>query len=180
ERNVVTWTSMLTAYAQGGHMLEARRIFDSMPERNVVSWTAMLHAYAESGHLGLARATFDAMPERNGLDPDRFSFMSAIAACSRLGWRDRGWKYFVSMIQDRGIRPSREHFSCVVDLLGRSGDLGHAEELVRSMPFSPDATDWGALLGASATQRDVDLAAQAAGNASVLEPEMASSYVLLA
>ena len=36
----------------------------------------------------------------------------------------------------------------MVDLLGRSGYLDEAEDLVNNMPIEPNASVWGALLGA--------------------------------
>ena len=50
-----------------------------------------------------------------------------------------------------------EHYGCVVDLLGRAGLLGEAEELIYSMSIEPSAAAWGALLGACRKQGDVEL-----------------------
>ena len=36
EKNVVSWTVMVTALVQCGRLDEARKLFDEMPDRNVV------------------------------------------------------------------------------------------------------------------------------------------------
>ena len=42
ERNVVSWTSLISGYAQNGRVDEAYKLFEKMLERNLVSWTAMI------------------------------------------------------------------------------------------------------------------------------------------
>ncbi|KAJ6352830.1 hypothetical protein OIU76_001944 [Salix suchowensis] len=41
--------NLLSAYLKLGELLEARKVFDAMPERNVVSWTAMINGYFKFG-----------------------------------------------------------------------------------------------------------------------------------
>eukprot|EP01018_Ginkgo_biloba_P004402 Gb_37836 [translate_table: standard] len=75
ERDVVSWTAMVTGYAQNGYvqnrrMKDAHTLVDRMPERNMVSWTVMIVGYARSGcaqngNIEVARLLFDEMPERN-------------------------------------------------------------------------------------------------------------------
>jgi pentatricopeptide repeat protein len=52
------------------------------------------------------------------------------------------------MAGEFGLVPIIEHYGCVVDLLARAGLLGEASEFIRRMPFEPDASVFGALLGA--------------------------------
>lgn len=44
--------------------------------------------------------------------------------------------------------PNIRHYGCMVDLLGRAGYVKEAEDMIQSMPMSPDVPAWGALLGA--------------------------------
>ncbi|PWA64084.1 hypothetical protein CTI12_AA347590 [Artemisia annua] len=46
----------------------------------------------------------------------------------------------------------------MIDLLGRAGRQDDAQNLMKSMPFEPDATTWGALLGASRIHGNTELA----------------------
>ncbi|KAF2291459.1 hypothetical protein GH714_024409 [Hevea brasiliensis] len=50
-RNSVTYVNnnMISAYLKLGQLIEARKVFDGMPERNVVSWTAMINGYISFG-----------------------------------------------------------------------------------------------------------------------------------
>ncbi|MCI43927.1 pentatricopeptide repeat-containing protein, partial [Trifolium medium] len=59
-----------------------------------------------------------------------------------------GYHYFDMMVSTFRISPDVEHYSCMVDLLGRRGLLGEAMSLIKKMPIKPDVVVWSALLGA--------------------------------
>jgi pentatricopeptide repeat protein len=71
------------------------------------------------------------------------------------------------------------HWSCMVDILGRAGHLEEAKLLIDSMPVEPDVAAWGALLGACRSYGNVKFGELAAKERVKLEPEIASTYVLL-
>ena len=52
------------------------------------------------------------------------------------------------MSEDHGVVPTVEHISCVVDVLGRSGQIDDAFTMVKRMPFSPNPVLWHSILGA--------------------------------
>ncbi|KAG6750386.1 hypothetical protein POTOM_044876 [Populus tomentosa] len=60
--------------------------------------------------------------------------------------RAEEWEIFNSMKEVHGIELEMELYGRVVDLLGRAGLLGEAEELIYSMSIEPSAAAWGALL----------------------------------
>lgn len=65
ERNVVSWTAMVSGYVFAGDLVEAKRLFDEMPHRNVVSWNAVISGFVKFGDMSSARKIFDEMPEKN-------------------------------------------------------------------------------------------------------------------
>ena len=90
---------------------------------------------------------FDEMIRCN-IRPDGTVFVSVLSACSHAGLTDVGLAYFDAMKMDYGLNPGPEHYSGVVDLLGRAGRLNDAENFIKTMPMKPDGAVWGALLGA--------------------------------
>ncbi|KAF3795090.1 Pentatricopeptide repeat-containing protein [Nymphaea thermarum] len=52
-------------YVSNRKIVEAHKIFDSIPRKNVISWTALINGYARCGKLSEAHALFDQMPEKN-------------------------------------------------------------------------------------------------------------------
>lgn len=105
--------------------------------------------------------------------------VGVLSACSHTGLTDRGTEYFHSMNKDYGITPNSKHYACMIDLLGRAGCLEEAQNLIRNMPFEPDAATWGALLGASRIHGNMELGEQAAEMVFKMEPHNSGMYVLL-
>ncbi|EFJ25049.1 hypothetical protein SELMODRAFT_100651 [Selaginella moellendorffii] len=180
EWDATTWNTMLTGYSLQGNLVKAEKIFQEMPEKVLVSWTAMLTAYAQHGQIGKSKALFEEMPARN-LTSDSVAFVSLLLGFSHRGDVYRSWKCFRSMVSDFGLSPGKQHFSCMVDALGRAGYLWEAQELIACMPVLPDPQDWTSLLAACKTHGDCEVGTWAAEEA--LKAESGShgaSYVLLA
>ncbi|KAG2391460.1 Pentatricopeptide repeat-containing protein [Vigna angularis] len=84
ERNVITWTAMVTGHAKMGNLKVARRYFDKMPERSVVSWNAMLSGYAQSGAAQETVRLFNVMLS-SGIEPDETTWVIVLSSCASLG-----------------------------------------------------------------------------------------------
>lgn len=107
------------------------------------------------------------------------SQVGVLSACSHNGLVDRGMEYFYSMECDYSIRPNIKHYTCMIDLLGRSGRLNEAENLMKNMPVEPDPATWGALLSASRIHGNTELGEKAAEMIFELQPGNSGMYVLL-
>ncbi|XP_058086341.1 pentatricopeptide repeat-containing protein At3g49740 [Magnolia sinica] len=169
---------LITMYAKSGVLDLSARVFCGMPERDVVTWNAMVAAYAQHGDGKEAIRCFKAMREL-GIEPDAVTFTTVLSACSHAGLVDEGHCIFLSMVKDYRMEPSVDHYSCIIDLLGRAGHLDEAERLVNSMPFQMDSHIWWALLGACRVHSNVRLGRVAAGFLLEIEPENPAVYVLL-
>ncbi|XP_022136238.1 putative pentatricopeptide repeat-containing protein At3g18840 [Momordica charantia] len=62
---IFTSNQLISLYAKHGHLRNAQKLFDEMPERNVFSWNAIIAAYIKSHNLGQARALFDSASYRD-------------------------------------------------------------------------------------------------------------------
>lgn len=114
-----------------------------------------------------------------GLTPDSIAFVSVLSACSHAGLVDEGRYYFKLMTEEYRILPRLEHFSCMVDLLGRAGRVNEAYSFIKEMPMEPNERIWGALLSACRVYSNMDIGLVAADNLFQLAPEQAAYYVLL-
>ncbi|KAA8516729.1 hypothetical protein F0562_016765 [Nyssa sinensis] len=111
--------ALINMYARCGNLVRAQAIFDDMPEKNLVSWTAIIGGYGMHGQGEMAVQLFEEMI-RTGVRPDGALFVSVLSACSHSGLTAKGLHYFAAMERNYGLRAGPEHYSCVVDLLGRA------------------------------------------------------------
>ncbi|KAK9684480.1 hypothetical protein RND81_10G213100 [Saponaria officinalis] len=84
------------------------------------------------------------------------------------------------MEKDYGIKPKPQHYSWMVELLGRAGKLDEATDLIKKMPFKPHPAIFGSLLGASRIQKNIEVAEFAADKLLSIDPTNAAAYVQLA
>ncbi|KAL0558271.1 hypothetical protein IC582_002826 [Cucumis melo] len=178
DKNVALINSLIDMYAKCGSINDSHKLFCDMPGRDLVSWTTMMIGYGTHGYGKEAVKLFDEMVQ-SGIQPDRIVFMGVLSGCSHAGLVDRGLKYFRSMLEDYNINPDQEIYRCVVDLLGRAGRVEEAFQLVENMPFEPDESVWGALLGACKACKLSNLGNLAAQRVLGTRPNMAGTYLLL-
>ncbi|CAH8360344.1 unnamed protein product [Eruca vesicaria subsp. sativa] len=149
ERNVVSWTAMISGLAMNGFGREAIEAFEEMlkcgvsPEEQTL--TGLLSACSHSGLVDEGMMFFER------LKSGEFNKM----------------------------KPNLHHYGCVVDLLGRARLLEKAYSLVESMEMKPDSTIWRTLLGACRVQGNVELGERVISRLIELKAEEAGDYVLL-
>ncbi|KAJ7546162.1 hypothetical protein O6H91_08G027800 [Diphasiastrum complanatum] len=178
QSDVVVGSTLVDMYAKCGCTEDARELFNNMSERDVVTWTAMIAGYAQNGLAQEALALFEQM-QREGTKPDDVTYVSVLSACAHSGLVDQGRYVFDSMCKNHGVTPTREHYACMVDLLGRAGCLADAELFINKMPIQPNSVVWMTLLGAARNHGHVEIGRRAFDRVVKLEPENAAPYLLL-
>eukprot|EP01018_Ginkgo_biloba_P000673 Gb_14133 [translate_table: standard] len=179
ESYITVGNSLIDMYAKSGDLEDARKVFDKRSEQNVITWTTMIAGCAQHGHGEEAIQLFQNM-QCAGIVPNHITYVCVLSACSHVGLVDKGRHYFDTMSRDHGITARVEHFACMVDLLGRTGHLDEAKNLIDEMPFEPCALLWRTLLGACRTHGNIEMGKHAAESILELEPQEVSTYVLLA
>eukprot|EP01018_Ginkgo_biloba_P001347 Gb_16635 [translate_table: standard] len=178
QSDVFVGSALIDMYAKCGSIENARDVFDKMPQRNVVSWNVMIAGYALHGLSTEALKLFEQM-QHSGTNPNHVTFLGVFSACCHAGLVDEGRQYFDRMRERHHITPAMEHYSCMVDLLGRAGRLDEAQDFINKMPIKPGATVWGCLLGACRIHNNIELGQHVADHLFELETEDAAPYVLM-
>lgn len=171
-------TTLIDMYSKCGSIKTAYEVFCRTQNKNLATWNSMITGLAIHSLGKQAISLFKRM-QAEGFKPDVVTFTALLSSCKASGLIDEGWRYFDSMSSVYGINRTIEHYSCMVDLLGKSGYLDEAWELVKTMPIEPDAAVWGALLGSCRVHCDLRLAEIAAKKLFKLEPYNPANYVLL-
>ncbi|CAA2977840.1 pentatricopeptide repeat-containing At5g66520-like [Olea europaea subsp. europaea] len=176
--DAVLGTSLVDMYAKCGRIDLAWEVFEKMKDKEIFSWNAMIGGLAMHGRAEDAIELFVKMLRQN-LKPNDITFTALLNACAHTALVDKGLEYFHSIEQVYELKPTLEHYGCVVDLLGRAGLLTEAVGLINHMPMKPNAVVYGALLSACGIHGNVDLAEKIGETLLELEPENSGRYALL-
>ncbi|EFJ26160.1 hypothetical protein SELMODRAFT_34785, partial [Selaginella moellendorffii] len=174
--NAFVRNSLVDMLAKCGSMLEARAVFEQTSHHDVVLWNSIIHGYAQSGDGEQALEMFSRMLDQ-GIRPDGVTFLSVLSACNHTGLVDQARKYFHALLEDYREYATIQHYSCMVDLLGRANHLEEALAVVKSMPMEPDSTIWTSILASSRKWENVE-----AGRAAFerIQEKDGAAFVLLA
>lgn len=153
--------------------------FNNMEFRDVISYTTLIAALADHGRTREALSCFLRML-KEGIKPNQVTFVSILGACSHAGLVEEGIRYFNLMTGVFRIKPSTEHYSSVIDLLGRAGQLERAYSVAVSGSGFCDPGILGALLGACRVQGNIEIGETVAERLFEIEPNNTGNYMLLA
>lgn len=170
-------TALIDMYAKCGSITCGYEVFQKISQRDIVTWGVIISGFAIHGQAEKCFQLFNEMVA-SGTLPNEVIFVAILSACSHAGYVRLGHHYFNQMVHDFGIKPSIEHYGCMVDLLGRAGQLSEAEELIESMPEKPNSIIWGALLSACRTYGDLRRGNRAFSHLIELEPMSGDRYKL--
>ncbi|XP_058081466.1 pentatricopeptide repeat-containing protein At5g65570 [Magnolia sinica] len=177
DRDKFAGAALVDMYGRCGSVEMARSAFSSLVELDLVSINSMIHAYAQNGYGHEAVRLFDEM--RNlGLEPDDLTFINILSACSNAGLLGEGRRIFSYMTSNPNKEPNKDHYACMVDLLGRAGRLKEAERLIIQVK-KPDVVLWRTLLSACRIHCDVEMGKHVANKILELEPGDHRTHILL-
>ncbi|KAL8141744.1 hypothetical protein V2J09_014776 [Rumex salicifolius] len=177
--NVIIETTLVDMYIKCGSVEKGLLVFDRMSEKNERSYSVLISGLAMHGRGDESLRIFSEML-KEGLMPDDVVYLGVLSACKNSGLVIEGLKRFNEMKMKHAIEPNIQHYGCIIGLLGRSGKLKEAFELVNFMPMKPNDVVWRALLSASRTHHNLKLG-EISGNELIRsESDNAGDYVMLA
>ncbi|XP_058088197.1 pentatricopeptide repeat-containing protein At4g08210 [Magnolia sinica] len=178
ESELVTVTSLIDMYSKSGEIEDGLTVFKSAVERDAVCWTGIIVGCGQNGRAKEAIGFFEEML-KSGVEPNEITFLGVLSACRHAGLVHEASAFFGSMAADHGLVPCLEHYCCMVDLLGRAGCFEEAERLITNMPYEPDETILGSLLGACGIHKNFKLGKWIAERLLAVTPGDVSIYVTL-
>ncbi|XP_038719950.1 putative pentatricopeptide repeat-containing protein At1g17630 [Tripterygium wilfordii] len=176
--NILVENGLINMYTKCGFLREGHLIFQNIDKKDILSWNSMITGYGTHGLGERALTIFDQMI-KCGLKPDGVTFIAVLSACSHAGLVVEGRQLFDDMNSQYKIEPQMEHYSCMVDLLGRAGLLQEANEMVRNMPMEPNAYVLGALLNSYRMHENPEIVEETASHILGIDSESTGSYMLL-
>ena len=174
--------ALMDMYAKCGSLTEARNLFDGMTVRSLASWNTFISAYASHGDVESTVALFHRMlADGKSVKPDGTTLLAVLTAYAHKGFVEEGRAMFNAILSGNygKVDLTIEHYGCMVDLLGRAGQLEEAYKMIEQMPIPSNSVVWGALLGACRTHGDINMAERAVQKLRSLNPEEGGYYILL-
>uniref|UniRef100_J3M5F6 Pentatricopeptide repeat-containing protein n=2 Tax=Oryza brachyantha TaxID=4533 RepID=J3M5F6_ORYBR len=169
-------TALIDMYGKYGKLRCCSHAFRLVRDKEVCTWNALLSALANHGMETEALVKFEIM-RSEGFLPNHITFVAVLTACARAGLVETGLDLFEGLFTEYKVVPMMVHYGCVVDLLGRAGCFTEAIRIIERMPFLPDASVWGALLGACKIHGNMELSAQIREKLIALGPQQPGRYV---
>ncbi|GMI90221.1 hypothetical protein like AT1G50270 [Hibiscus trionum] len=179
DTNSAVGTALINMYAKCGCLNEAFMVFEKLGGKDVYAWTAMINGFAMHGDAIGSLNLFNEMLS-SGVRPNGVTFLGVLNACSHGGLVDKGREIFEMMKQRYRLEPGLDHYSCMVDMLGRAGLLEEAREMIEDMPMEPTARVWAPMFGACMIHKAYDLGEYIGKHLINLQPERSGRYALLA
>ncbi|KAK7372905.1 hypothetical protein VNO80_06295 [Phaseolus coccineus] len=179
DRTHIVSNALIHMHSKCGNINLALKEFSIMRYRDMYAYSTMIAAFAEHGKSRDAITLFFKM-QKEGLKPNPVTFIGVLNACSSSGLVEEGCRIFKIMTEVFGIEPLPEHYTCIVDLLGRAGQLERAYDLIKENATCADATTWSSLLAACRIYGNVDLGEITARHLFEIDPDDSGNYVLLA
>jgi pentatricopeptide repeat protein len=170
--------AVMDMYAKCGSMRDAQLVFYKMGNKDVASWNIMIMGYGMQGYGNEALDVFSRMCKAQ-MKPDVVTFIGVLSACSHAGLVKQGREFLTLMKSKYGVDPTIEHYTCVIDMLGRAGQLEEAYKLAQTMPIETNPVVWRALLAACRLHGNADLADIVVQQVFKLESGHCGNYVLM-
>lgn len=146
DRDVITWTTVITGYIRCGFIEEARKLFNRVDaKKNVVTWTAMVGAYLRRRRVVEAEKLFDEMPVKNMV-----SWNTMIDGYAQNGKVDKALQLFEQMPERNVVS-----WNTVVTALAQCGRIDEAMDLFDKMP-KKDVISWTATVAGLAKNGRID------------------------
>ncbi|XP_015879393.3 pentatricopeptide repeat-containing protein At5g39680 [Ziziphus jujuba] len=178
KNHIIVGNALINMYTKSGNIEAANKVFTNMIKRNCITWNAMISGYS---HHGLGKEALNVFQDMLAVGecPDHVTFVGVLSACAHLGLVQQGFYYLNHLMKQIGIEPGVEHYTCIVKLLSRAGQLDEAENYMRSVPVKWDVVAWRTLLNASHVHRKYSLGRRIAEIVVAMDPNDVGTYILL-
>ncbi|XP_057820359.2 pentatricopeptide repeat-containing protein At4g02750-like isoform X2 [Cryptomeria japonica] len=172
--NVVSWTTIITGYAQNGDLDNALRLFNEMPQRTVVSWNVMIAAYIQNGIINEGYKLFKKIPQPNvvswnaiitgyaqnelgekaleifkqmqlaGVKPNSVTIASILPACMKMRALELGMEIHRATLES-GLVSDAVVVNTLIAMYTKCGSIQKAREMFDKMP-TQNVVSWNAMI----------------------------------
>ncbi|KAF7809066.1 putative pentatricopeptide repeat-containing protein [Senna tora] len=143
--NEFVLNSLIDMYSKYGLVDSAYMIFEKITQKSVVTWNCMMSGFAQNGISVEALNLFEEM-YFNCLEINDVTFLTAIQACSNMGYLEKG-KWIHNKIITCGVEKDLYIDTALTDMYAKCGDLQTAQGVFDSMS-EKSVVSWSAMIAA--------------------------------
>lgn len=155
EQNALLGTKLVSMYDKCCSLVDARKVFDKIPERSIFLWNSMIRAYSRNDFFAEAFSLFYQM-KRSDVEPDNFTFPCVLKACGGLSYLKQGQAVHVCIIRS-GVESDLFVGNALVAMYAKCGSVEDACRVFDKMP-ERDVVSWNSLIAGCAQNGQWDQA----------------------
>lgn len=129
-------TALVSMYAKCGSLENAKTVFEKAELRNAISAAALILALSKNGEKEEGVTLFNKIQEEGILSPAA-TFDDLLSAFNQGALAEDRFHRLLFVNKISGVMPLAGYFSCLVDVLGKHGQLEEAEKFVYNLPYEP-------------------------------------------
>ncbi|KAK3232060.1 hypothetical protein Dsin_003941 [Dipteronia sinensis] len=146
DRNVVSWTAMISGYTRVGDVNDAVSLFEEKPDRDVPSWNSVIAGFAQNG-IPEAISFFRRMVtvgQSEDIRPNRVTVVCVLSACGHTGMLQIG-KLIHGYAYRNGLVPDLVVLNALLDMYGKCGNLKEARRVL-NRSLKKNLTSWNSMI----------------------------------
>ncbi|KAF8378757.1 hypothetical protein HHK36_030106 [Tetracentron sinense] len=143
DSNEFVQNSLIDMYSKCGFVDTALMIFEKIQRKSIMTWNSMIGGFAQNGNSIEAVGLFDRMLFE-GLKMDKVTFLSAIQACSQLGYLEKG-KWVHHKLITCGLENDSYIDTALHDMYAKCGDIRMARGVFDNM-VERSVVSWSAMI----------------------------------
>ncbi|GAB2284672.1 hypothetical protein Dimus_019124 [Dionaea muscipula] len=149
DKNVVSWTAMISGFARFGEIGNAILLFEDMPMRDVPSWNAIIAGCAQNGFFSEAIFFFRKMlklaePPYGENSPNQVTIACALSACGQAGMLQLG-KSIHAFVFKSHLGSCSYIENSLLDMYGKCGSL-KASQNIFDKSLEKNLTSWNSMI----------------------------------
>ena len=145
ESELLIGGTLVNMYSKCGLLIEARKVFENLPDRNAILFNALMSGYVEHGHDMAALGCFEEMKHYK-MPKSIITYVFSLKACGNIGMQMVGKGQEIhSEITRAGLGKELLLSSALIDMYAKCGSLREAQ-LVFDKLLDRDVVTWTALM----------------------------------
>ncbi|KAK2973243.1 hypothetical protein RJ640_013891 [Escallonia rubra] len=147
--------SLIDMYSKCGFVDGSYKIFENSQQKSVIMRNSMMCGFSQNGSSAKALNLFNQMYS-DRLEMDEVTFLSAIQACSNLGYLEKG-KWIHHKLITMGVTKDTHIDTALSDMYAKCGDLQMAQGVFDSMS-KRSVVSWSVMVGGYGMHGQIDAA----------------------